>query len=329
MLITQFLRFSTFFIFLACQHAMAHGGMEGGGGKGVQCGTQVRVLDLYEAENIHHLRIPPSQNDLNTEVAKRALELSYYQSEMGFDLNNTSYRDLIFNVVKKEVIDKFSDITPNTRLPFTPDATLPQLPSGCVFVQIAIFGDDGVLYRDRSYWDLLTTQDQAALILHEGIYHGLRIQGELTSDSTRYIVGLTFAQQLPEPILKPLWSAPGAWWCGTPDSKSEQFELYALNEFRNGKPGVGLYFVTFKNYFQYERTYAFVPEVEIADLFLGKTTFLTAVQGTLTSRNWVFEYAGQYSGTGNDNITKVRAWNQGDSAPTFSSVDCELRIKGP
>ncbi|HEY8269952.1 MAG TPA: hypothetical protein VIG33_03630 [Pseudobdellovibrionaceae bacterium] len=323
----NFLQLVVFLVLSACQYAVAHGGMEGGGGKGVLCGTQVRVLDLYEAETIHHLPIPTSQNDLDANVAHHALALGYYQSETGFDQNNASYKELIFNFYKQEVIDKFSDIAPGTRLPFTPDATLPNLPSGCSFVQIALYADDGVLYRDRYYWDRLTIQDQAALILHEGIYRGRRLQGELMSDETRYIVGLTFARQLPEPIFKPMWNAPGSWWCGTKDPMTERFELYAINESRNGKSGLGIYFVTFKNYFQYERTSAFVPGIAIRDLFIGKTDFSAQVHSYLTNRNWVLEYTGAYSRK--DNSTKIRAWSQGDPATKSSSADCELRMTAP
>jgi hypothetical protein len=316
-----------FLVLLSGKYAAAHGGMEGGGGKGVLCGDQVRVLDLYEAESVRHLPIPPSQNDLNAYIANYGLALGYYQSETGFDLDNTSYKSMVLDFYKKEVMDKFSDVASGTRLPFTPDATLPSLPSGCSFVQIAIFADNGVLYRDRDYWDQLSIQDQAALILHEGIYRGRRLQGEMNSDEMRYVVGLAFAQQLPEPILKPLWSAPGAWWCGNQDPMTERFEFYAINESRLGKPGLGIYFVTFKNYLQYERTSAFVPGVEIADLFLGKIAFSIPAYSSLNNRNWIFEYAGQYSGK--DNITKVRAGTQSGLSAHFSPVDCELRIKAP
>jgi len=248
----NFLPLMAFLVLISGQYAVAYGGMEGGGGKGVLCGNQVRVLDLYEAEVVHHLPVTPSQNDLYAYIANYGLAVGYYQSETGFDLDNASYKSMVLDFYKKEVIDKFSDIASGTRLPFTPDATLPSLPSGCSFVQIALFADTGVLYRDREYWDQLSIQDQAALILHEGIYRGRRLEGEMNSDEMRYIVGLAFAKQLPEPILKPLWSVPGAWWCINQDPMTEKFEFYAINESRLGKPGLGIYFVTFKNYLQYQ-----------------------------------------------------------------------------
>lgn len=308
----------------------AMGGMEGGGGKGVLCGALVRSLDLYEAEKLHHWPIPINSDDIETILANYGIDLAYYNSETGFDRSNLEYKKLILNMYKEYILEKFVDIPIGSRLPFTPDATLPSLPSECSFVQIVIFSQDGTLYRDRALWNRLSIIDQAALVIHEALYYEARQQGALLSDDTRNIVGRLFAQKLPSPVLEPIWNQHGMWWCSTQPVNSknlmqENFEFFVVDEDRNAQQGVGIYFNTFKNYSQYERTSSFFKGLRIRDFFIGKANFDSLVHSHLSGLDWTMEYTHDRT----KNLSMIRANKQGEPKTEYSVLTCELKLREP
>jgi hypothetical protein len=224
--------------------------MEGGGGKGVLCSNGLRTLDLYEAEKIRHLLLSPAFHDVDAYLEQYGVDLSAYSSDSKFDpsdLNDAWKRKYILDFIKRWIEPKFVDIPSGDHLPATPDATLPTIPSGCSFVQIAIYSDDGKIYRDVSFWNQLDARNQAALILHEFGYHFARARGALNSDKIRYLIGLTFAQKLPESVLKPIWNARQVLWCGTGEPEMigapfdpNGYELFGVDESRDGVQGLGM-----------------------------------------------------------------------------------------
>jgi len=284
------------FLFAGSAAMAFHGGMEGGGGKGVMCGTHLRVLDLYEIEAVHGGVISQKYKDLDSNLAVYGSDLAAYRNDSYIDPSDSTIRRSILASIKKEILPKFSDIPMGNQLPLTPDATLPQLPVGCQVLQIAIYANDGKIYRDRYLWDMLDVQNQAALILHEGIYHEAKKQGAQTSDQTRLIVGLAFTEKLPEPMLKPIWSAASPRvWCGTDRNSPVQFEFFSINESRNGQQGIGIYFINFRSVLPMERFSAFVPQMSTYDFFKKtRPPVKTFAKGSLFGGTESFEFQINY-----------------------------------
>lgn len=283
------------FLFVSPASA-THGGMEGGGGKGVVCGSQLRVLDLYEIEVIHGDAVSKKYDDLDSNIAVFGSDISAYRSDSYINPADPSLRKSVLDFIKGEILPKFSDIPEGTHLPLTPDATVPPLPPDCHEVQIAVYANDGKIYRDRQLWDQLDIQNQAALILHEGIYHAAKLEGAKTSDHTRRIVGLAFAEKLPEPMLKAIWKySPPRVWCGTDDSSVVGFELYAVNESQNGQKGVGIYFARFESFLPMERLSTFIPNMTTYDFFKRSGSLIqTVVKGSLFGDSSSFAFQPRY-----------------------------------
>jgi hypothetical protein len=284
------------FLFAAHAAAAFRGGMESGGGKGVLCGTHLRVLDLYEIEAVHGGVVSKKYKDLDSNLAVYGTDLAVYRNDSYIDPLDSTVRQSVLTFIKNEIFPKFSDIPVGNQLPLTSDATLPQLPMGCQVLQIAIYANDGMIYRDRHLWDMLDIQNQAALILHEGIYHEAKKQGAQTSDQTRLIVGLAFTEKLPEPMLKPIWSAAAPRvWCGTDKTSPTQFEFFAINESRSGQQGIGIYFINFQGALPMERFSAFVPQMSTYDFFKSlRPPVKTIANGSIFGGAESFEFHIQY-----------------------------------
>ena len=240
----------------------ANGGVSGGGGKGVLCGSQLRTLDLYEAAEIHHLPVPHTSLDLDANLRIFGPDMEAYFEEFKVDPKSSHEIDRFMSGVPA-FLKTFVDIPVGSRLPLTDDATLPTLLPGCAVVQIAIYSDDDQIFRDSEYWNLLSVEDQAALILHEALYRGGKKMKARTSDHVRKLIGLLFAQQLPETILAPTFGVPQRLICtaGDGNAGTEAFETYLVDEVRGGVSGLAMYFPIFKTEFQMGRVSAFFPDV--------------------------------------------------------------------
>lgn len=316
-------RILAFLTFFATALAMA-GGMEGGGGMGVQCGdTHLRTLDLYEAEEIHHLQIPNKYSDIDTNLAIYGTQIGAYTSDYPTNTNDRWVQQEVLKFVKQEVVARFKDIPAGAKLPSSKDATLPPIPSGCSIVQIATYADNGTIYRDRKLWDLLDVNNKSALILHEGIYRKAKLEGAETSDGTRYIVGLAFAEKLPDSIFRPIWNSLPKVWCGTQGPTIENFEFFAIEEKRSGRIGVGIYFSKFRNKEPMERLSAFVPNMELFDFFNPKHPMVrTTILGSLFENSWNLEFEGDFQdGYG----IQIRVDTKSPLEP-YSTGQCEIRL---
>ena len=194
----------------------AHGGADGGGGgKGILCDGKLRTLDLYEAEEIHHLHIDRSQPDLQSALKAYFPKLANYVSPW---LTNFDDRDipaykhggLEFTESSVELVtDHFQDIPEGTHLPLTQDATVWALPDNCRIVQVFVqykplllnqnedgwAGSPSKISRDGFYWNMLSPVDQAALILHELLYNIQGLRFGANSDPVRRVIGLLFSDQ--------------------------------------------------------------------------------------------------------------------------------------
>ncbi|MDR3608444.1 MAG: hypothetical protein P4M08_13835 [Oligoflexia bacterium] len=308
----------------------AAGGMEGGGGKGVLCGQTLHVLDLYEATALYSLTFPHSYPDLNTGLSVYGAQIAeYWATDSSVNPNDLWVQSQVLSSLQEQIISKFSDIEPGSRLQPTDDATLPALPDGCSFVQIAIYSDDGQIYRDRQYWDLLSVQDQAALILHETIYHQLRIDGEENSDKIRRVVGLTFAEQLPEPIFKPIWDIEPKMRCFAAPANPQPaqvnepytylaYEFFVTPDSQDGVTGVRISFKTFQSLLQIERLSTFLAGLSTDDFVNNRIPSLEApIQGSLFGDAWNIDL-----GT-HDGSIQIRSLQPGQAQSEFPPVTCE------
>jgi len=279
---------------LSCATLMVHttsaaaGTKDGSGGKGVLCGGKLATLDLYEARAKGNY--PVTLGSFEEDLKNYGTEMAKHFAENSTEFSGPLARDMMLKVLKSEIVSRFRDIAPGQRLPLTTDATVPRLPSGCSEVQIAIYSDDeGVIHRDPEYWSKLAPIEQAALVIHEMIYHRAREYKIRTSDETRAVIGLLFSGRNPEPLLAPIWSAPKKIWCGAGVQKTskEIYEMFGVDETRNGVVGVALYFRAFKSVYVTSRISTFLPGITL-DQFMAKKfePFNVVAQNDLLKKTW-------------------------------------------
>ncbi len=184
------------------------GTRDGGGGIGVFCAAkspQLQILDLFEAREVKHLSPLLPVGDIKEELFQAELR-RYDVIKRPFD----SIAPLKVNT------DKFIDaaLSGSGLIKFvedgvlkpTTDATLPVLPTGCSFVQIAVntlnnsSSPGRTIQVSKTYWEMLDATNQAALLLHEMIYtQRMPADQEVLSDHTRDFVGKLFSQNQPTP----------------------------------------------------------------------------------------------------------------------------------
>lgn len=196
------------------------GTKDGGGGKGVVCrhkdGTlkgSVRVLDLWEAEWVHRLTIPRTQEPVDVQV-ERAIRKITTLNEWGFmgsltDIDNKFYvgKEYFYYTLMK-MVPQFLQRNLYTNvswregviLELTPDSYERMRPRHCDIEQLVRYEDDlQSVEIDADLVDKMGPTDFAALVVHEVFYKFLREQGrnlpELHSLRTRRVVGLAFAGQ--------------------------------------------------------------------------------------------------------------------------------------
>lgn len=298
---------------------LAGGWSSGGGGKGVLCDGKLEVLDLWEAEHLYHLRPRPAAPDFMGNLkAFNALTGRYFEDNPR-DIRLPNYADQLLANERAWVLDRFEEIPPGSTLPVTRDATLPKIPPGCSFVQIAINTQDDKYYRDPRLWKLLSPMGRAALVMHETIYREARDYGARTSDQIRRLIGLIFAHRPPEAIFKPLWSAPQIAHClaGGPGTWPHgDFEFRAIDETREGRRGLGIYFETFQTSWPMGRVSAFIPGASLDSLQRrGFRDTTTTVTEKLFGGSWKLELAPDPNPASGMKF-RIRAWeNKASSSP--------------
>ncbi len=297
------------------------GGVDGGGGKGVLCGSSLMTLDLFEAR-LHGLHPQARETQLNENLKFFGMELAQHLAESLDGLQDPQIPELILKEMNQAVVARFRDLPPGQRLPLTNDATVPPLPDNCSIVQIAVYSQDGVIHRDAQYWNQLSLVEQTALILHEWIYHRARQYGALNSDESRKVIGMIFSGKNPEPLLSPFWAAGKKFWCGAGKQNSAQklYEIFGVEEVRNGTPGIALYFRAFQSVYLASRTSAFLPGLT-RDQFLSLNfqPMTVKVRNELMNTEWNFEIgpdAGFSSGY------SLRAFANGEMSPEYSQGFC-------
>jgi hypothetical protein len=299
------------------------GVVNGGGGKGVLCGNSLRTLDLYEAQ-LSGLPTPVSSGQLNEDLKIFGIEMAVHFAESPTELDDPKYREMVLEEMNKTIVSKFRDIPLGQRLPLTSDATPPQLGSNCQIVQIATYTQNQTIFRDKQYWDMLAPVEQAALIIHEWIYHRARQYGSLNSDETRKVLGMIFSGRNPEPLVGPIWNAKQTLWCGAgiEGTTQEIFEFYVIDEIQNGKLGVGVYFRAFKSVYLTSRTSTFIPKMNLDQFRKREFSVVSAsVFNKIQNKNWVLELQPDTL----KDYYALRGLAQTETAPPYSRGFCRYK----
>lgn len=173
------------------------GGVSGGGGA-VVCRDKagavrtVTVLDVYEA-GIRQIPL-----DFGPATSREAI--------LGFELDRFAKVDPFQAEVYRRQVKEFFDpaysrFLKNITLPFSEDTGPIVPPVGCGYEQIVLqaepdFPEDRLYTVNQDLWDKLDAKDQAALVLHEVIYHELIQGGAQTSFYARYFNEYLFSNRL-------------------------------------------------------------------------------------------------------------------------------------
>lgn len=180
---------SIFFFAILIGNVFA-GPIVSGGGYGVLCNsnnsTSLRVLDLYEAENRYDLTIIPKVQTIKENYNSSILNIKRLFKNIDplpFSQADSAFEWFFANSAFKEQITEVNDIG-NTK----------QIPTSCQLVQIATFNDNQLKIEIHiHYWNMLSEQDKAALILHELMYRQFRELKYTTSERVRSNVACSFS----------------------------------------------------------------------------------------------------------------------------------------
>ena len=174
---------------ISTNSAFAMGGADAGGGNVVFCqkGPSAQALDLYEA-NLRGLKVDLGGSDL---TVPQKVELALSRLAAVDSVRAKNYRDEFKQFWKN------SALLPNIELVSSEDSHHTVIPSGCVVKQAArqatpAFPEDKYFTISMDLWNLMDSDSQAALILHEIVYKEMihqKVKPQHDSVSARYMVG--------------------------------------------------------------------------------------------------------------------------------------------
>ena len=236
------------------QNAYAQAEKIGNGGKGVLCGNNLRVLDIYESEEIYKYQSQLKYSTLDENLSYYGLLVGQYLSERPIPENTE-----ILPWLKKEIIDRIQDIPAGTSLELTEDATIPKLPSECKVVQIATYLDsEKIIKRDRLLWEMLDVKNQVALILHEEIYKMARDIRSTNSDNSRIFIAKLLSGKISGSKFQEVIESKDAIWCGAGIGENT-FEFYLTEQTINNQKGLLISFLTVDGNFELTKATSFIP----------------------------------------------------------------------
>jgi hypothetical protein len=162
-----------------------------GGGNAVVCKAEdgsiasAELLDLYEGRYINHLVYPASSEPALSQALAAARRISSIAFS-GDRLAQTVQR------VQSQIqfLPKGFGIQP---INDSDSVILP--PANCQIVQVARYEPNGTIFVNADVWQLLSAQNQAALLLHEALYWELRLFGEKNSKRARIAVATAFSDR--------------------------------------------------------------------------------------------------------------------------------------
>ncbi|MGZ3708242.1 MAG: hypothetical protein ACXWPM_05410, partial [Bdellovibrionota bacterium] len=194
-----------------------------------------------------------------------------------------------------------------------------------------------VILRDRTYWDLLSPEDRAAMILHEDAYAVQGPREGLKSDDVRRLIGLIFSDQPLKSFIS-YHDSEDLDFCDMADHLygygakpaqrlQESFYFTLAPETRDGQTGIAIYFPRFKGVEQVFELSAFLPNYTVDEFenarhltlkfrafkpVTGESYQVEIRKGSNTHR--IFSNAGSVS---------IRAWSENEAPPAFSWGSCE------
>lgn len=184
------------FTFLFATSAFAEGNAVGNGGGSIVCRdnagkiTRAELLDLYEAREVHGLKVNGSDTEFNVNAARDRM----YDFRLRLQEIDEEYAALLvieFNKFFATIQSRF--VSRNNILPDTPDTFYRSLPKGCVYEQLANYFDGEPLLIADEIWNELSATDQIALYVHEAVYALERkYLGAVNSSHARKIVASLF-----------------------------------------------------------------------------------------------------------------------------------------
>lgn len=207
----EFLRSFAFILLGFSSVALGNAKVIGNGGTGVACYTKnnaiksVEIFDLWEAKILEGLSPIPTTKDPFVLASEKVAELDRV-SMSGGDFFSPIMQTMIIHIKSNmQMLPK------GARLALTGDVNTVLSPgSGCEFVQLLNFSDNGRVYVVTDLWDKLDNVNKAALLTHEAVYWYLRDSAfkgtETTSVRARRIVSLTFAGKQLEEKKSPIGS---------------------------------------------------------------------------------------------------------------------------
>ncbi len=297
------------------------GGIGDGGGQSIVCrddnGTVIsaELLDLYEAKYFYLLNIQnPSveKNYLDVAIAKAAIldaalpaaypvakttvtsggqtEVNYQVSAGVFFQRENGSTPLQLNVRK---IDFEKLLIPgDISIPSIGDSNPRIIPKkkGCEIEQVAIYKDGTNEVRFvENIWNQLSTNDKAALLIHEALYRQLRLMGDMTSDRTRKVIGHLFGGTTFKWILD--GSPENFLNCWTTDPE-HSFHFIVYGDFKGATPTITAQFLIWNSEVVLSEIKTQLPFDPTIKLFFPQEivknsnfTFMGQIQNPLLEKN--------------------------------------------
>lgn len=265
-----------------------------GGGIGVLCGTKLQTLDLFEAQYLHHLTLENPKPDFDQNwimIGRRFMDY--------FSIESSSSDEQMLTEVRQILLSKIREVAPGT-LTLSQDATLPEIPASCRFVQIALYDDtQDVIFMDPTLWALLPHQEQAALISHESLYKTARQYKTRTSDETRRVIGLLFSTTPLPPLFDDVkhqrlihcmspWVVHGN---GTENTTNYAHWVSFAESYESGVSGLRGYYYLLDGVYLLSRATTFIPGLSIDSALAGGIPAMQVqVDQPLINRHWTVEY---------------------------------------
>ncbi len=171
------------------------GGSVGNGGDGIVCrsGTkpEVETLDLYEARTMRGITAELGGPQLSW---RDKLDIALTRLEKIDHFRAAHYQDRLNTFLSE------ASFIPGIKLIDIPDSQQVILPSQCTIEQVAIqkppqFPGDAYYVVNKDLWDLMSTDNQAALVLHEIVYREAIEFGHQNSISARYFNSLVLSNR--------------------------------------------------------------------------------------------------------------------------------------
>lgn len=186
---------------------LIYGAISGGGGKGIVCldksgeVASVELLDLWEARVLYGHTIQPSLGTVASDVNQGLVRLKNaypFRGSGGVDGEKYSGQDFLLALMQQTAAN-FQSPNPKVlrlrgiELDHTDDSFEVAKPANCQIRQLVNYMATGKILVDQDYYEKLDTINQAALIVHEAMYHFLReMASETNSVRTRRAVGYVF-----------------------------------------------------------------------------------------------------------------------------------------